>query len=238
MGTPLPAPVLRARLRLMLAHPYLAAALARLPLVNAAELPWCNTMATDGYYVYVNPSFCEELSEAEIIGVFAHEVLHCVLGHIDRRKERQRLLWNMAIDYATNLLLRDFGFTLPKCGLYDVRYRGMTAEQIYDQMIEDGVKVITIGFDLHVEPGDAEGAAERAWDFPSPEERRICAAATSAPIRSTRSTCGAASTCPRSAFPGRTTWCWPSTPPARCRARSWGSSWPSWIGCVRSRTAG
>src|SRR5262249_19889013 len=55
--------ILRARMQLMLVHPYLAAALARLPVVNAAGLEWCDTMATDGYYIYVNPSFCVMLPE-------------------------------------------------------------------------------------------------------------------------------------------------------------------------------
>ena len=40
----LPPRVLRARMQLMLGHPYLAGALARLPVVNAAALGWCATM--------------------------------------------------------------------------------------------------------------------------------------------------------------------------------------------------
>jgi hypothetical protein len=51
----LPPRIMRSRLQLMLNHPYLAAALARLPVVNAAELGWCETMATDGYHIFVNP---------------------------------------------------------------------------------------------------------------------------------------------------------------------------------------
>jgi predicted metal-dependent peptidase len=172
MNPPLPQRVLRARMQLMLLHPYLAGALARLPVVNAAEMPWCRTMATDGYYIYVNPAFCATLSEPEITGVFAHEVMHVVLGHIDRRGDRQRLVWNMAIDFATNLLLRDFGVSLPKCGLLDARYRGLTAEQIYARLVADGVFLEVEGFDLHLEPGDVEGQNQRQRDYPSADERR------------------------------------------------------------------
>jgi predicted metal-dependent peptidase len=161
--------VLRARLQLMLAHPYLASALARLPLVNAADMPWCKTMATDGYNIFVNPAFCEKLSEAEVAGVFAHEVMHAVLGHIDRRKGRNRVHWNMAIDHATNLMLKDFGFTLPANGLFDQRFRGMTAEQIFERVINEPVLE---GFDLHLEPGDLEGAWGRGDDYPTEDERR------------------------------------------------------------------
>jgi predicted metal-dependent peptidase len=172
MSQPLPERVLRARMQLMLAHPYLAAALAHLPLVNGEDLGWCRTMATDGYYIYVNPRFCEGLTETEIMGVFAHELLHCALGHIDRRGGRPRRLWNFAIDHATNLLLRQFGVQLPSGCLCDERYANMTAEQIHE-VIEGQVGFVCIsGFDGHLEPGDFEGQCERGGDYPSPDERR------------------------------------------------------------------
>jgi len=182
----------------MLRHPYLASAVARLPVVNARDMDWCDTMATDGYYIYVNPDFCEELKEEELTGVIAHELLHCVLGHSDRRGKRHRKLWNVAIDYAVNLLLVDAGFSLPSQGLLDRRYRGMTAEEIYSALISEssadasggvgssmtgegdgssGPKRSPGGFDDHLEPGDIEGAGSRAEDFPSERERlRIRAA--------------------------------------------------------------
>ncbi len=171
MSADLSPKILRARMQLMLAHPYLASALARLPMVDAAELGWCATMATDGYHVYVNPSFCEALAEEELVGVFAHEVMHCVLGHVDRRKDRNRALWNAAVDFATNLLLTDFGLKLPAGGLLDRGYRGLTAEEIYSRLVREGVEGAT-GFDQHLEPGDLEGQAQRAHDYPSADERR------------------------------------------------------------------
>lgn len=183
----------RSRLQLMLRHPYLANAVARLPVVNAGDAEWCRTMATDGYYIYVNPSFCEQLNEEELTAVIAHEVLHCVLGHIDRRGTRDRDRWNIAIDYAVNLLLVDAGFQLPKDGLMSRNYRGMTAEEIFDilktkndQDLQElcgqagpagtgnksgGIKRSPQGFDDHVDPGDLEGSAIRAAEFPSERER-------------------------------------------------------------------
>ena len=46
MSEALPQPILQARIRLMLQEPYLASAIARFPLINAAESDWCETMAT------------------------------------------------------------------------------------------------------------------------------------------------------------------------------------------------
>lgn len=185
MSEALPQPILQARIRLMLQEPYLASAIARFPLINAAGSDWCETMATDGYYIYVNPSFCETLSLDETAFVFAHEVMHCVLGHIDRRGTRQPEQWNYAIDYATNLMLVELGLKMPKVGLLDRSYRGMTAEDIYDRLSEaakesekDEVSGTGPGegkgqaWDIHLAPDDLRGQAVRAKEFPSAEERK------------------------------------------------------------------
>src|SRR5690606_9572129 len=80
----------------------------------------------------VNYGFTETLEDEEVAFVLAHEVLHCVLGHPDRRGERERLRWNVAVDYATNALLVETGFTPPASALYERRYAGLRAEEIYD----------------------------------------------------------------------------------------------------------
>lgn len=184
---------MRSRLQLMLRHPYLANAVARLPVVNASDMEWCDSMATDGYYIYVNPDFCERLNEEELTAVIAHEVLHCVLGHIDRRGHRDRRGWNIAIDYAVNLLLVDAGFQLPEDGLFSRKYKGMTAEEIYSEMetqqerqssddngngkVNDSKsegsegKRSPGGFDDHIDPGDIEGLSTRASEYPTDREK-------------------------------------------------------------------
>jgi predicted metal-dependent peptidase len=81
--------------------------------------------------------------------------------------------WPHAIDFATNLLLRDFGFRLPRGGLLDERFRGMTAEEIYTDLVKHTICLGPgAGFDEHLEPGDQEGLSDRGRDYPSPEERR------------------------------------------------------------------
>ena len=82
------------------------------------------------------------LNAAELAGVLAHEVMHPALQHHTRRGHRDASRWNMACDYAINLLLLDAGLTLPKDVLIDNRFRGMSAERIYnlieEQSQEDG----------------------------------------------------------------------------------------------------
>jgi predicted metal-dependent peptidase len=169
----LPPRILRARLRLMLGHPYLAAAVARLPLVDASDTGWCDTMATDGYNIYVSQAFCEGISDDELVGVFAHELVHCIAGHMDRRGSRGRELWNIATDYATNGMLVELGFSLPADALHDHLFAGLTAEEVYDRLRrrERGSALVR-PLDRHLEPGDVEGLPHQGENFPSAEERR------------------------------------------------------------------
>lgn len=186
--------LVRARLQLMLDEPYLAHALTRLPLVDATRFGWCPTMATDGVSIFFNTDFCGTLSEEELAFVLAHELLHCVLGHMDRRGGRERIRWNLAVDYATNLLLVDAGMTLPAGALYYRGFHWMTAEQIYEVLegVEarggvgipeeagpggggDGEGSLLDGqWDTHMEESDEAGSAFRGAgsEWLSSEERR------------------------------------------------------------------
>ena len=94
-------------------------------------------MATDGVSLFYNPEFVDSLNAAELAGVLAHEVMHPALQHHTRRGDRDRARWNMACDFAINPMLLDAGLTLPKDVLLDDRFRGMSAERIYNLIEAD-----------------------------------------------------------------------------------------------------
>jgi predicted metal-dependent peptidase len=89
-------------------------------------------MATDGVSLYYNPEFVDTLNSATLAGVLAHEVMHPALQHHLRRSKRDQRRWNEACDFAINPLLLDAGLSLPEGVLVDPRFRGMSAEQIYN----------------------------------------------------------------------------------------------------------
>jgi predicted metal-dependent peptidase len=62
------------------------------------------------------------------------------LQHHTRRGGRNPRRWNMACDYAINPMLLDAGLTLPKDVLLDNRFRGMSAERIYNLLEEEEQK--------------------------------------------------------------------------------------------------
>lgn len=135
-------PVVKARIKLILDEPYLAAAVAQFPMVDATDDGWCDTMATDGYRIYYNRTFCESISASDVQFVLAHEICHCIFGHIERLGDRNRELWNVATDLATNFMLGEFGMPVPKNALISDKYKDQTAEDIYDSLRKESRKTL------------------------------------------------------------------------------------------------
>ncbi len=120
-----------ARARLALDRPFLGALALALPLLPRGQ---CRSVATDGRAFYFNPQFVERSDAARLRFLLAHEALHCALGHFARRKGRLRVRWDQACDLAVNGLLADDGLRLPADAAFDLRYRGLSAEEIYARL--------------------------------------------------------------------------------------------------------
>lgn len=170
-----------ARVGLLLKASFFGNLSTRLKLVNADE--WCSTAATDGRNFYYNTRFVNMLRPREIEFLFGHEVLHCVYDHFGRRGDRDPQLWNIADDYCVNGDLKKHGvgefITSVPC-LYDKKYEGLCAEEVYDILYENAEK-IDIGklmdqmIDEHLDgEGDPDGDGKDGKGRPklSPEERQ------------------------------------------------------------------
>jgi len=163
--------IIKARIEMLMSAPFFGNLATRLILKDATE--WCPTAATDGKYFYYNKNFIAALSDQELVFLVGHEVLHCVYDHMDvaRRGDRHPVLWNIANDYVINADLIDgnVGDQIKLVEIcFDWKYRGMTSEEIYDdlfkRMEEEGriVKVPMNTLDVHLdrEEGDDEGSGE------------------------------------------------------------------------------
>jgi len=155
--------LITARVGLLLRHPFFGNLATRLKMVDASD--WCHTLATDGRNFYFNYGFVNKLTPKEAEFGFAHEVLHNVFDHMGRRDSRDPQLSNIAADFATNQILKDERIgTVPSFIkiFQDDKYRGMSYEQIYDDLYEKAEK-IDIGslgelLDEHLDgEGDDEG---------------------------------------------------------------------------------
>jgi len=101
-----------------------------------------DTMATDGKNIFVNPQFCSTLTDDQIVFIVCHEILHNVLVHFLRgaNKGVEHRKWNIATDLEINPMLVEEGLLTSTQvkndikGLYDEKYLGLPAEEIYDQL--------------------------------------------------------------------------------------------------------
>lgn len=128
-STPVSLRIQKARTALVLDHPFFGSLLFRL---RGKESRSVKTMATDGIALFYNPEFVGTLTAATLAGTLAHEVMHPALHHHVRRSGRDPKRWNVACDHAINPLLVDAGLSLPEGVLLENRFRGMSAEQIYN----------------------------------------------------------------------------------------------------------
>jgi hypothetical protein len=125
------------------------------------------TMATDGMNIYYDPDFVKDHTDAEIRWVICHEIMHCTLQHF-LRKQANPSVWNAAADYEINQLINPdlyisnktyqkglgtmpslaLGFpgdsknpADPDPGFQRGDYKGKTAEQIYQILIENNTQL-------------------------------------------------------------------------------------------------
>ncbi len=158
-----------ARIGLLLRHSFFGNLATRLKLINADE--WCSTAATDGLNFYYNSKFIMLLRPKEVEFLVGHEVLHVVYDHMGRRNDRDPQIWNIADDYAVNADLKrhkvgDFIKSVP-C-LYEVKYDGKCAEEIYDDLMKNVQKIsiddlIDQMIDDHIDgDGDGDGDGEES----------------------------------------------------------------------------
>ena len=127
-----------ARVGLLLKAPFFGNMATRMRLIDASD--WCPTAATNGRDFFYNRDFVEKLSTKKLEFLFGHEIGHCVFDHFERAGSRNRMLCNIAQDYAINQILVDEGIgekitEVDIC--LDYKYRGLAWEEIYDQLMQE-----------------------------------------------------------------------------------------------------
>ena len=131
-----------ARVGLLLKAPFFGNMATRMKIIDASE--WCPTAATNGRTFYYNKDFVNKLSVKKLEFLFGHEILHCVFDHFGRVGSRDRMLSNIAQDYAVNQILVDerIGEKITEVQIcYDHKYRGLAWEEIYDLLYEKAEKI-------------------------------------------------------------------------------------------------
>ena len=166
--------IVTARIGLLLRHPFFGNMATRLRIMAADD--WLMTAAVDGRNLYYNTQFFNAMNNKEIEFVIAHEILHMVFDHLERRGDRHPMLYNIAADYkVNNTLVRDrIGEKPSIVDCYqDFKYEEWTSEQIYDELFKEakerGKELQELleelekegeMLDEHLDPEEGEGSAD------------------------------------------------------------------------------
>jgi predicted metal-dependent peptidase len=168
-----------ARTRLVLGRDARSAFFATLVLRLRPEPGWdLDTLATDGRVLRYHPPFVTALSPDELVGVLAHEVMHCALAHPARRAGRDPERWNVACDLAINPLLARAGVVLPTSrltpgeGTYAGLEPGKSAEEYYTLLPAADPPTGEGGRPGPADPGGCGGVTDPADGDPA-EARRV-----------------------------------------------------------------
>ena len=123
------------RAGIVLEQPFYGTVLAHIPLVPDEK---CNTAATDGRRILYSPEYVGTLKAGELKFILLHELLHILLLHFPRRKDRDRTVWNIAADYVINTTLQELGYYGPSGVLFPdstMDWLDKNAEVYYAQLI-------------------------------------------------------------------------------------------------------
>ena len=131
-----------ARIGLLLKAPFFGNLATRMTLVNGDA--WLTTAATDGRRFYYNSKFVYDMPLKQVEFLVGHEVLHAVYDHMGRTGLRDRKVANIAADFCVNADLIDqrVGEKITVVGLlYDQKYKGMSMEEVYDDLMKNAKKI-------------------------------------------------------------------------------------------------
>ena len=122
-------------------HDGFAAAACAMPWIESSKIP---TACTNGERVLYNREFVDSLSLPMTVGLIIHEVMHPLLGHLERSVGMDHNRANVAFDYEINNMITAYNKTashpiiLPKEALIDLdKYKNEAGEVIYRKLEQE-----------------------------------------------------------------------------------------------------
>ena len=154
----------RAKTKLITVTPFFGSLVLNLRIHITDQVP---SMGTNGKDLYINREWTESLDDKQIMGVLAHEAMHCAWKHTLRMGNRDPKLANLAMDVAINDLLlaqtnadNQRAFSLPEGGVWSEsmglgpEFRNKNWEWIYDNLPEEVKEKMASDVEEHLMPGD------------------------------------------------------------------------------------
>ena len=121
----------RARIDILLEHPYFAAALLAIPLRGTSETVIPQAIATDGARIVYRYDLVAAIERPKVCRLILHALAHVLLRHPERGGSRDWSLWTAACDIAVEELFDSLGIRAIDHPFDLAKFRGKSAEEIY-----------------------------------------------------------------------------------------------------------
>lgn len=95
------------------------------------------TAGTDGKKVYYHEDALNNITEDEQVFLFAHEIYHIALNHINRSEDKDKEVWNIATDGVINALLKKDGLPLIEGSVDIEKAINYDAEELYEELLKE-----------------------------------------------------------------------------------------------------
>ena len=126
-----------------------------LPLSSLNYVMNVNTygLGTDGFSLYFDPQYLVDLYRLDHIRInraYLHNVFHCIFRHLLKQGSREKRLWDLSCDIATEHIVDGLGhrsirfprnaFRANFYGSLEKKLKVLTAEKIYKLLVDDSVE--------------------------------------------------------------------------------------------------
>jgi len=120
------------RISFLFDHPFLSVLALSIP--TTFEPNELSAFTTNGAKITIDLEKLNRYSQEEIKYLYAHTLLHIVLKHPSRAKQRDKELWNQASDVVVNLILQTFKEigTMPSDEILDHEMQEKCVEEVYE----------------------------------------------------------------------------------------------------------
>lgn len=122
------------KIRLLERMPAFATAIQNADFIEKRDY---ETAYTDGKNIFYNPDFLMPLDEEHRLAVFANLICHIQFNDVERGKDKDQTLWNIATDAVINKYLREDGFNLVDKTINMKVEDGETAETLYEKLLKE-----------------------------------------------------------------------------------------------------
>lgn len=125
------------RVQFLFDHPFLSVLALSLPM-HFQDNPH-EAFETNGIDIFVDPHKTNRLTDPQLKYTYAHTLLHILLKHAFRMKERDHKLWNRSSDIVINLLLDDFERVgeRPEHEVMMMKFKDKSVEEVYHALYQE-----------------------------------------------------------------------------------------------------